>query len=87
MNEDSRQTDSIDKNSNAMAGVGADRVLLGLIPSSEESWPLAVAVLKEVGGVMHVHGNVAEDKVLPWASHVAATIQQIAWVSHVVTHK
>lgn len=36
----------------------ADRVNLGLIPSSEEGWPIAVRVLKNKGGILHVHGNV-----------------------------
>lgn len=37
----------------------ADRVNLGLIPSSEGSWEVACAALKLVtGGILHVHGNV-----------------------------
>uniref|UniRef100_A0A1X7TYT2 NYN domain-containing protein n=1 Tax=Amphimedon queenslandica TaxID=400682 RepID=A0A1X7TYT2_AMPQE len=37
----------------------ADRVLLGLIPSSEEGWATAAACLKpDKGGWLHVHGNV-----------------------------
>ena len=37
----------------------ADRVNLGLIPSSEEGWPVACAALKSsTGGWMHIHGNV-----------------------------
>lgn len=37
----------------------ADRVNIGLIPSSEEGWPLACAALKQsTGGWLHVHGNV-----------------------------
>ena len=38
----------------------ADRVNLGLIPSSEEGWPIACAALKSsTGGWLHIHGNVA----------------------------
>ena len=37
----------------------ADRVLLGLLPSSEGAWGLAVRCLKPTGGWLHVHGNVA----------------------------
>lgn len=38
----------------------ADRVNLGLIPSSEEGWPTACAALKpRTGGVLHIHANVA----------------------------
>ncbi|XP_027598558.2 tRNA wybutosine-synthesizing protein 2 homolog isoform X2 [Pipra filicauda] len=53
----------------------ADRVNLGLIPSSEEGWPVACRVLKkDTGGVLHIHHNVetppAPTPVLPaeWGS-------------------
>lgn len=37
----------------------ADRVNLGLIPSSEEGWPIACQVLrKDTGGILHIHQNV-----------------------------
>ncbi|XP_061643115.1 tRNA wybutosine-synthesizing protein 2 homolog [Phyllopteryx taeniolatus] len=37
----------------------ADRVNLGLIPSSEDSWPVACRLLKKTtGGVLHIHHNV-----------------------------
>ena len=37
----------------------ADRVLLGLIPTSERSWPTACACLKPTsGGWLHIHINV-----------------------------
>ncbi|NXR76798.1 TYW2 protein, partial [Pycnonotus jocosus] len=37
----------------------ADRVNLGLIPSSEEGWPVACRVLKkDTGGVLHIHHSV-----------------------------
>jgi tRNA wybutosine-synthesizing protein 2 len=37
----------------------ADRVNLGLIPSSEDSWPIACVLLrKKIGGFLHIHGNV-----------------------------
>ncbi|XP_053931901.1 tRNA wybutosine-synthesizing protein 2 homolog isoform X1 [Cuculus canorus] len=37
----------------------ADRVNLGLIPSSEEGWPVACHVLKkDTGGILHIHHNV-----------------------------
>ncbi|XP_062997882.1 tRNA wybutosine-synthesizing protein 2 homolog [Elgaria multicarinata webbii] len=37
----------------------ADRVNLGLIPTSEEGWPVACRVLrKDVGGILHIHQNV-----------------------------
>ncbi|XP_076851249.1 tRNA wybutosine-synthesizing protein 2 homolog isoform X2 [Brachyhypopomus gauderio] len=37
----------------------ADRVNLGLLPSSEESWPTACRVLRrDIGGTFHIHHNV-----------------------------
>ncbi|KAM7389230.1 hypothetical protein PAMP_023220 [Pampus punctatissimus] len=37
----------------------ADRVNLGLIPSSEDSWPIACRLLKKTtGGILHIHQNV-----------------------------
>ncbi|XP_006879525.1 PREDICTED: tRNA wybutosine-synthesizing protein 2 homolog [Elephantulus edwardii] len=37
----------------------ADRVNLGLLPSSEEGWPVACQVLRQdAGGVLHIHQNV-----------------------------
>lgn len=36
----------------------ANRVNLGLIPTSENSWKAACQALKTVGGTLHVHGNV-----------------------------
>ncbi|XP_012643627.2 tRNA wybutosine-synthesizing protein 2 homolog [Microcebus murinus] len=37
----------------------ADRVILGLIPSSEEGWPIACQVLRQdAGGILHIHQNV-----------------------------
>ncbi|XP_076595359.1 tRNA wybutosine-synthesizing protein 2 homolog [Chaetodon auriga] len=37
----------------------ADRVNLGLIPSSEDGWPVACRLLKRAtGGILHIHQNV-----------------------------
>ncbi|KAM3827770.1 tRNA wybutosine-synthesizing protein 2 homolog [Vipera latastei] len=47
----------------------ADRVNLGLIPTSEGGWPVACQVLrKDVGGVLHLHQNVETfpGKALEW---------------------
>ena len=44
----------------------ADRVNLGLIPSSEEGWPTACAALKSsTGGWLHIHGNVSTHHTRP----------------------
>jgi hypothetical protein len=45
----------------------ADRVLLGLIPSSKMAWPTALRMLKRSGGMLHVHENCSQDGVLEWA--------------------
>ncbi|XP_077163991.1 tRNA wybutosine-synthesizing protein 2 homolog isoform X2 [Paroedura picta] len=37
----------------------ADRVNLGLLPTSEDGWPVACRVLrKDMGGILHIHQNV-----------------------------
>jgi hypothetical protein len=38
----------------------ANRIMLGLIPTSSLSWPVAVRLLKDTGGWLHVHENVHE---------------------------
>jgi len=43
----------------------AHRVNLGLIPTSEAGWPVALAVLRPEGGMLHVHavvGTSAEER-------------------------
>ncbi|NXR99014.1 TYW2 protein, partial [Oxylabes madagascariensis] len=42
----------------------ADRVNLGLIPSLEEGWPVACRILKDTGGVLHIHHNMETPPVL-----------------------
>ena len=45
----------------------ADRVNLGLIPSSEEGWPTACGALKpHTGGTLHIHGNVTSHPHSQW---------------------
>ncbi|KAK9861886.1 hypothetical protein WJX84_010417 [Apatococcus fuscideae] len=46
---------------NAPKGV-ADRVLMGLIPSSRIGWGTAVAALKPSGGILHLHENVSDSR-------------------------
>jgi len=50
----------------------ADRVNLGLLPTSEKGWPVAVQVLKSTGGWLHVHDNVAVEDTENW--YVTSTI-------------
>uniref|UniRef100_A0A7S0JKT7 tRNA(Phe) (4-demethylwyosine(37)-C(7)) aminocarboxypropyltransferase n=1 Tax=Calcidiscus leptoporus TaxID=127549 RepID=A0A7S0JKT7_9EUKA len=63
----------------AFAG-SAHRVNLGLIPSSEAGWPVALAALKPSGGWLHVHENVgsASGEEEAWCGHLLATLSQHA---------
>ncbi|KAK4753279.1 hypothetical protein SAY87_022077 [Trapa incisa] len=56
----------------------ADRICLGLLPTSEESWVTAVKSLRSKGGMLHVHGNVKDSEEDTWAEHVANSIHRIA---------
>lgn len=58
----------------------ADRVLLGLLPSSELAWPTAVAALKPQGGWMHVHGNVncKAQTINAWAEQTALSLRHLS---------
>ncbi|KAL9285717.1 TRNA wybutosine-synthesizing protein/4 [Arabidopsis thaliana] len=56
----------------------ADRVNLGLIPSSEGSWVTAIQALRPEGGILHVHGNVKDSDESSWAEHVTKTLSDIA---------
>jgi tRNA wybutosine-synthesizing protein 3 len=51
----------------------ADRVCLGLLPSSVDGWPLAVNVLKVDGGILHVHENVRDKDIDQWTANCCAT--------------
>jgi tRNA wybutosine-synthesizing protein 3 len=64
----------------ALAGI-ADRVLLGLLPSSQDAWPLAVRCLKPDGGVLHVHMNVVDNDpgdIDAWAEQTLRTFGSLA---------
>ena len=49
----------------------ADRVILGLIPSSMNAWGNAIRCLKPEGGVLHIHMNVHEDEIEAWSGKTA----------------
>ncbi|XP_028762976.1 tRNA wybutosine-synthesizing protein 2/3/4 [Neltuma alba] len=65
-----------DNRSLAPKGV-ADRVCLGLLPSSECSWVTAVRALRSEGGVLHVHGNAKDTEEGRWTEHLLKSIQEI----------
>jgi len=56
----------------------ADRCHLGLLPSSQSVWKLAIACLKESGGILHIHMNVEEEKIEPWIDSTIHSLQQYA---------
>ena len=59
-----------------VAPVGvADRVNLGLLPSSEGSWETACRCLKPTGGTVVVHGNVNSLRVEPRLLHLATAVK------------
>lgn len=74
----------------------ADRVNLGLIPSSEAGWPLAVRALRPEGGWLHVHANVSssEEGRACWLAHLTATLGALSrgiegrqsWAEPTVVH-
>ncbi|KAH0933529.1 hypothetical protein HID58_010646 [Brassica napus] len=67
-----------DNRINAPKGV-ADRVCLGLIPTSEGSWVTAIQALRSPeGGILHVHGNVKDSDVSSWSEHVSKSLSDIA---------
>jgi len=56
----------------------AHRVLLGLIPSSRSAWPVALQVLRQEGGMLHVHENVREGGEWVWATeHLLPSLEKI----------
>ena len=55
----------------------ADRVCLGLLPSSVGGWPLAVFVLKAAGGILHVHENVRDIEIESWTSTTCQEFEEM----------
>ncbi|MGB0617719.1 MAG: class I SAM-dependent methyltransferase [Candidatus Poseidoniaceae archaeon] len=71
----------------------ADRVVLGLLPSSEHAWEDAVGCLKPNGGWLHVHMNVKEERIEAWAEETAAKlggvvghIERVKWYAPRIRH-
>lgn len=54
-----------------------DRVMLGLLPSSENGWPLALAALRPEGGILHLHGNAPGGEEEAWAAAVVARLVEL----------
>jgi tRNA wybutosine-synthesizing protein 3 len=66
-----------DNRKSNIAGV-ADRVNLGLLPSSEDGWGLAVKALKGSGGTIHVHANIKEVDKTFWCKNLVDTFYRLA---------
>ena len=71
----------------------ADRVVLGLLPTSEHAWGDAVRCLKPGGGWLHVHMNVEEERVEAWAKDTAARLggkighlERVKWYAPRIRH-
>jgi tRNA wybutosine-synthesizing protein 3 len=56
----------------------AHRILLGLLPSSKDGWPLAVRLLREEGGWIHVHGNTLDEERDVWVRDVLNEFEALA---------
>ena len=55
----------------------ADRVLLGLLPSSEDGFETAMRLLKDCGGVLHVHGLARAGSYDSWLESVEANLSAL----------
>lgn len=56
----------------------ADIVSLGLLPSSEGSWAVAVKALKPEGGILLVHQNVRDTDEEGWSDYLLQSISTLA---------
>ena len=62
--------------SQSLEGV-ADRVFLGLLPSSEDGLEAALRVLNTDGGTLHIHGLAPSSNHSSWAERVCASVSAI----------
>ena len=56
----------------------ADRVHLGILPSSEKTWQSAINCLKSSGGKLHIHMNVEEEKIDDFVAYCTDSIAKLA---------
>ena len=63
-----------------------DRVNLGLLPSSEDGYAIALRALKPEGGVMHVHGLSSDENEEGWCANLVQTLEKIGPYSCSVEH-
>jgi hypothetical protein len=55
----------------------ADRISLGLLPSAEDGYRPALRMLKERGGVLHVHANIPEHSYESFQRTLEGTLREI----------
>lgn len=55
----------------------ADRVLLGLLPSSEGGWSTGLAALKDSGGILHIHQNVKDVEELQYVQRTSEVLKDL----------
>tara|TARA_X000000368_G_scaffold371172_1_gene320798 strand:+ start:176 stop:1327 length:1152 start_codon:yes stop_codon:yes gene_type:complete len=56
----------------------ADRVHLGILPSSKKTWQSAINCLKPSGGKLHIHMNVEEEKIEDFVIYCSDSIARLA---------
>lgn len=56
----------------------ADRVLLGLLPSSENGWSIAIRLIKIKGGMLHIHENVKDTEYEQWKEYLIKKLIEIS---------
>ena len=63
-----------------------DRINLGLLPSSEDGYTLALQALKPEGGMLHVHGLASGGNEEEWAANLVHTLEKMGSFSCSVEH-
>jgi len=63
--------------SDVLRGV-ADRVILGLLPTAEGSFESSIEILRESGGVLHVHGLARPNHYEKWSEEVLGKLRAIS---------
>ena len=56
----------------------ADRLHLGILPSSQSTWKLAINCLKTTGGIIHIHMNVKESEIEDFSDQCIAELNKYA---------
>ena len=58
-------------------GIKVKHVNLGLLPSSQGAWRIAVEILDERGGWIHVHGNCRDNEINEWSNTVVEEFRRL----------